>query len=221
MSKKDKEQPETPEQQLEAGKSLKEMIAEGVTEAMKQVIPAMMLANRQMEAESKKQAKADREKELEAQIREEMSKLEVCSVCRQKVKACGGSVKDQRGNEIDAFRHPDGVEVIVKGEDGKERVELRHGNHGRMYVNVANRRRAKWFPGVWINGVQYLSVTTQHLMWVPKDNEIGAKIADWAESDEELRTKREIEHDSGIITPSSTRKFQAFSGPGFRTLEQT
>lgn len=83
--------------------------------------------------------------------------------------------------------------------------------HIRVAVFPKNRRHAKWFQGLFINGVRYLSNDASHLLDVPADIDLSI-IANWEDNEEVLKEGREATHDSGDV--NSPRR--AGSSAGWR-----
>lgn len=71
------------------------------------------------------------------------------------------------------------------------------GEHVKMYVGPANPRDLKSFPGVYINGVQYISTRLGELVLVPKNNDIATFITAWSNSEEDFRRSKDVNQDLG------------------------
>lgn len=108
--------------------------------------------------------------------------------------------------------------VIVKDEHGKERAGIPGeqctlckqqllgcmGEHRFMAVYPRNRRHGKYFQGVLINGVRYLSNSLAHKIWVPANASIEYLIQQFEINEEETMNGRTFEHDSGAIGGSTS-----------------
>jgi len=90
--------------------------------------------------------------------------------------------------------------------------------HVEMIVAPRNPRRYNSFPGVFINGVQYLSPSPTTPILVPDGTDILNRIHVWEEAEEDLRNGRVIEHDSGRLSgkPGGVNVTNAYAGAGFR-----
>lgn len=132
----------------------------------------------------------------------------------------GNALAAATGNSPDAIKSREALaqakmDALVQCQDcGQKRVACK-GEHVQMFVGPKNARRVKWFPGCYLNGVQYISTHPGHRVVVPKDNNFAHQIASWEQSEEDLRTGREIRHNSGIISPSGTSGFKPYTGAGF------
>lgn len=71
--------------------------------------------------------------------------------------------------------------------------------HKRMVVFPRSRRNGKWFQGIFINGVRYLSNHASHHITVPEDLD-ETLLANWEENEEVMKEGREATHDSGDIS---------------------
>lgn len=177
-------------------------VKEIVKDVLNETLPAAMMAAAQMNAQTMAKmlgVDPDREKRLEEEQRRKMAARVQCEVCGQPVGACGGW-----GPERD--------------KDGKElsREQRAAQNHVKMYVGPKNTRRLKAFPGIFLNGVQYISSRPGQLIWVPKGTDFPRVIDEWERSEEEMVTGRKVEHNSGIITPNNQSGFREYRGAGFR-----
>lgn len=93
--------------------------------------------------------------------------------------------------------------------------------HVEMFVGPSNVRRLSSFPGIFINGVQYLSSSPHHKVPVPVDavSVINHSVQLWEEGEEDLRTPRTVSHDSGTLSGDPGRRSastHAYAGAGFR-----
>lgn len=89
------------------------------------------------------------------------------------------------------------------GKCGQSDMRCRD-QHQKMVVFPKNRRHGKFFQGIWLNGVRYLSNNGSHSIWVPKENGIQNLLDVWEDNEDSLLQGRETFHDSGSIGPSGT-----------------
>lgn len=61
------------------------------------------------------------------------------------------------------------------------------------------RKHGKWFQGIFINGVRYLSNSAIHKIHVPADADVEKMIQIWEENEDELQTGRQVDHNSGSV----------------------
>ena len=92
------------------------------------------------------------------------------------------------------------------------------GEHVQMVVAPRNPRRFRSFPGIFVNGIQYISPNMHTPVTVPADNDFSHKIKMWEEGEEDLRNGRTVKHDSGVLSgrPGSTNQTHEYAGAGFR-----
>lgn len=77
------------------------------------------------------------------------------------------------------------------------------GKHKKMAVYPKNSRYGRWFQGVRINGVLYLSNNSSHQITVPADNNIEHLVEVWETNEEQVTQGRNVEHNSGGIGPNA------------------
>ena len=94
------------------------------------------------------------------------------------------------------------------------RQEKRHckGEHVKMAVFPQERRLGKWFQGVKLNGVLYLSNHANHEITVPKHNDFASIISTWEENERVTAQGRVAEHDSGEVNARGGRTNRATGG---------
>lgn len=78
-------------------------------------------------------------------------------------------------------------------------AEACKGEHVEMVVYPVSAKHGKWFPGVIVNGVRYLSDHGGHRIKVPKENNIAAAVVQWEQNEEEMLNGRTKFHNSGSI----------------------
>ena len=71
--------------------------------------------------------------------------------------------------------------------------------HIRVAIFPKDHRHGKWFQGLFINGVRYLSNNAQHLIDVPADVDLSL-IKNWEENEEVLKEGRDASHNSGDVS---------------------
>lgn len=98
--------------------------------------------------------------------------------------------------QVAASKYPPGIRC---GDCGQYLTACKE-EHVQMVVFPKRnpKKNGKWFQGVFINGVRYLSVNSSHRITVPKNAEIAHLVQQWEKNEEELSTGREVNHDSGI-----------------------
>ena len=87
--------------------------------------------------------------------------------------------------------------------------------HEELVVGPQNPRKWKDWPGIWLNGVQYMSADGNHRVTVPKENEFRYMIRQWEDAEDNLREGRVIEHNSGNIGGRGASGFRPANYPGF------
>lgn len=88
--------------------------------------------------------------------------------------------------------------------------------HKKIVVFPRDKRYAKWFLGVRINSVLYLSNGPNHAIVVPEDCAIEQLIEGWEDNETELAHGRVAAHDSGSIGAATSKFNQANAGAGWR-----
>ena len=89
--------------------------------------------------------------------------------------------------------------------------------HVKMVVAPKNRRRMKDFPGLFLNGVQYISSDGQTAIHVPKHNDFDHQLHVWEEAEEDLRTGRSLDWNSGTLSAFGNKTNIRQANPlGFR-----
>ena len=58
----------------------------------------------------------------------------------------------------------------------------------------------KSFPGMFINGIQFMSPAYGVPIAVPKSNDLTHRIQVWEEAEEDMATGRVVDHDSGVLS---------------------
>lgn len=94
---------------------------------------------------------------------------------------------------------------------------VKQGEHAHIKVAIFphDRRHGKWFQGLMINGVRYLSNNASHLVTVPADIDLQL-IRNWEDNEDSLKEGREATHDSGSLGPSGSNVHQANHTSGWR-----
>lgn len=144
-------------------------------EILAQVIPAAGVGISQAQTEANKKALAE-------QIRLKQARLMRCAICRQPISACGGPY------ELDKEGNPTGE----KDAHGNVKVNPRI-NHIAAYVGPRNHRLFKWFQGIIVGGVRYLSDRPGHTIWIPKKSDVLTLINTWENDQEDLLQGRKAE----------------------------
>jgi len=100
-----------------------------------------------------------------------------------------------------------------------QRVVACKGEHVELVVAPRNRRYYKDFPGICVNGVLYRSPKMSKAIPVPKENQIAYMVKMWEIGEDELRTGRTLDHDSGTLSPRENNNRPRAANPiGFREL---
>lgn len=71
--------------------------------------------------------------------------------------------------------------------------------HRQVAVYPVNPNHGRWFQGVIINGVTYLSNSAQHKIPIPEDANVEYLVAEWERNEDQLLTGRQSFHDSGSV----------------------
>ena len=89
------------------------------------------------------------------------------------------------------------------------------GKHVEMVVYPTKYPKyARYFTGIQLNGVTYLSNDEGHKVLVPENaaSEISAMVARAEQEEVEMRTGREVEHYAGSVSPGGSRPNAAYKG---------
>lgn len=73
------------------------------------------------------------------------------------------------------------------------------GKHAQMVVYPSNPNYATFFPGMFLNGVQYKSQHNGHRITVPADNNFAYALQQFEAAELSLTTERKHNHHSGMI----------------------
>lgn len=71
--------------------------------------------------------------------------------------------------------------------------------HKKLVVLPSDPEDATYFPGIWLNGVRYLSNNHAHVISVPEDSAIEKILQDFEQGERRARRGRKFEHNSGSI----------------------
>jgi hypothetical protein len=152
--------------------SLSRIVAEAVAEALKAAIPAAAIGIQQAQFTAA-------EKVREAQVREVMRKTKRCPLCGLAETACGGAwAKDKEGKDI--------IEYDAAGLP-KYNWAL---NHTKEYVGPKDDNLFRWFQGVIVNGVRFLSDYPGHKILIPIKSDIMTQVSMWEQNEKDLLQKR-------------------------------
>lgn len=151
------------------------LIAEAVAEALKVAIPAGIVGIEQARSGADNKAR-------EAVVREMMRRTKRCPICGQPETACGGAFKKDK----------DGNDIVEHNEDGSLKYNYQL-NHTQEYVGPKDENLFKWFQGIRVNGVRYLSDHWGHRVWIPRKSDILTSISAWEQNEKELSQKRSAE----------------------------
>lgn len=74
------------------------------------------------------------------------------------------------------------------------------GSHKHIKVAIfpSHRKHGKWFQGLFVNGVKYLSNHAGHLLTVPADLDLSL-IRNWEDNEDVMKDGREVDHNSGTL----------------------
>ena len=78
------------------------------------------------------------------------------------------------------------------------------GKHKSVVVYPRNPRHARFFPGVRLNGVRYISNGPGHAIIVPADAPIEHLIQEFERNEDEQSQGRLAEHNSGVLGKKSS-----------------
>jgi hypothetical protein len=78
------------------------------------------------------------------------------------------------------------------------------GEHRMVALYPTNKRFAKFYEGVTINGVVYRSQNPNHYIEVPADSNVEYLLAQWEKNEDEMVNGRVAEHDAGSIGPGAS-----------------
>lgn len=81
----------------------------------------------------------------------------------------------------------------------KQAVAACKSKHAKMVVFPKNPNYGKWFQGINLNGVKYLSHNGGHAITVPADNCFAYMIQQFESSELALQTERKFDHNSGML----------------------
>lgn len=153
--------------------SLASMVKDIVAEVLKAAIPATAIGINQANQMATQQAR-------EALAREIMRKTKRCAICGQPETACGGPwQKDAKGDDIVKLK-PDGT------------MDYNYTlNHTKEYVGPKDDNLFRWFQGVFVNGVRYLSDYYNHKIWIPRKSDILTQTNMWEQNEKDLLQKRQ------------------------------
>lgn len=84
------------------------------------------------------------------------------------------------------------------GECGQYEVACKK-QHRQAVVWPSNPHFVKFFQGVRINGVTYMSNGPQHRITVPAEADIEYAVAQWTDNEQEISQGRVAEHFSGTV----------------------
>lgn len=155
------------------------MVATAVAEALKQAIPAAAVGVQQAQLEAQRLNQ-------EAIVRKAQARLKRCAICGLPETACGGPFE----------RDPKtGEQKIVVSADGAVQYEPSV-NHIKYICAPRDESLFRWFQGVIIGGVRFLSDHPGHTIWIPKKSDIPTIINNWERNEKELSQRREA-HGSG------------------------
>jgi len=85
--------------------------------------------------------------------------------------------------------------------------------HRMAVVRPTDDEAQRWFTGVKINGVRYMSDHSSHYITVPEDCNIEYLVSAYERNEIIQRRGRKVSHNSGSI--GATNNYQAFNGSGF------
>lgn len=151
------------------------IISEAVAEALKVAIPAAAVGINAAQTQAN-------DASLKGRIREAERRTKRCPICALPESACGGAfAKDAKGDDI-----------VTRNEDGSLKWEPSI-NHVKHYCGPQDESLFKWFQGVIIKGVRFLSDHYGHLIWIPKKSDIPTLINAWERNEKDLSQKRSAE----------------------------
>lgn len=93
------------------------------------------------------------------------------------------------------------------GECGQY-VRACKGEHVQMVVWCRDLEADKWFLGVKLNGVTYISPAPGVPITVPKENDIASILSGYEQGEKEMMRGKKVEHNSGSV--NSFRPAQGF-----------
>lgn len=76
------------------------------------------------------------------------------------------------------------------------------GEHRFVVVGPTSRKAWKFFSGIHINGVRYMSNHPGHKIWVPADANVEYMVERFENNEEELSDGRDAVHNSGVMGPA-------------------
>ncbi len=106
----------------------------------------------------------------------------------------------QRGPAPVASKYPAASQC---GECGQLLIACKE-QHAYLLVQPSSERMYRSFPGITTNNVCYKSPWGVKIC-VPKENDILYRVRAWEQSEDDLRNGREIQHNSGTISPQPGR----------------
>lgn len=169
-------------------KDVSQLIADSVAEALKIAIPAAAVGINKAQSAA---TQNDREK----MVRMANLRTQRCAICNLPESACGGPY------ELDA----DGLKIIKKDKDGNP-LYTPTANHIRFVCAPKDEYLFKWFQGVIIRGVRFLSDYPNHAIWIPIKSDIPTMINAWERNEKELSQRRQAEgQGAGAVGPNGER----------------
>lgn len=86
--------------------------------------------------------------------------------------------------------------------------------HRLLAVYPRSKKYGRFFQGVIINGVRYLSNHRGHKIWVPKDCNIEHVMEMWENNEDDQSQGKEVEHDSGVLSATGKSDVKVAGGEG-------
>lgn len=96
-------------------------------------------------------------------------------------------------------------QTVAQCGECKQKVNACKGKHRETVVFPFNAKWGRWFQGVYINGIRYLSNGPHEKVTVPHDSDVEYMIAMWEANEEEMKTGRERQHFTGSIGPGGSQ----------------
>jgi enamine deaminase RidA (YjgF/YER057c/UK114 family) len=101
-----------------------------------------------------------------------------------------------------------------------QRIKVCKDQHVMMVVFPANRRLARYFQGLKLNGVTYHSGQPGRPIWVPATNDFAYQLQQFGENEENFLHGRSASHNSGTIGPSGGNQFVPAHVPQWDGVQQ-
>ncbi len=163
---------------------MSKIIGDAVAEALKIAIPAAAVGINQANMAATNEGRAKL-------VKEAMKRTQRCHICGLPVSACGGAfARDAQGNE-----------KIERDANGIVKLEPSV-NHIKYYCGPKDDSLFRWFQGVMIGGVRFLSDYVGHQIWIPIKSDIPTLINNWERNEKELSHKRQAEgNGAGAVLP--------------------